>query len=73
MTLTWLQIQYSDENGQKPYAISVQGDFTRISELNTILWSGHFQNGVINATYQAQFKIDGINRNFKWLIQGQHI
>lgn len=63
MTLTWLQIQYSDEIGQKPYAISVRGGFTGVSELNTMLWSGKFQNGVINATYQAQFKIDGVIRN----------
>lgn len=73
MTLTWLQIQYSDEIGQKPYAISVRGGFTGVSELNTMLWSGKFQNGVINATYQAQFKIDGVIRNFKWRIQGAHI
>lgn len=73
MTLTWLQIQYSDEIGQKPYAISVRGSFTGVSELNTVIWGGHFQNGVINATYAAQFKIDGIIRNFKWRIQGQHI
>lgn len=73
MALTWLQIQYSDEIGQKPYAISVRGSFTGVSELNTVVWSGHFQNGVINATYAAQFKIDGIIRNFKWRIQGQHI
>lgn len=59
MTLTWLQIQYSDEIGQKPYAISVRGGFTGVSELNTMLWSGKFQNGVI--------------RNFKWRIQGAHI
>lgn len=70
---TWLQIQYSDEIGQKPYAISVRGGFTGVSELNTMLWSGKFQNGVINATYQAQFKIDGVIRNFKWRIQGAHI
>jgi len=38
-----------------------------------MLWSGKFQNGVINATYQAQFKIDGVIRNFKWRIQGAHI
>lgn len=37
------------------------------------LKSGKFQNGVINATYQAQFKIDGVIRNFKWRIQGAHI
>lgn len=73
VTLTWLQIQYSDEIGQKPYAISVRGGFTGVSELNTVLWSGKFQNGVINATYQAQFKIDGVIRNFKWRIQGAHI
>lgn len=59
--------------GQKPYAISVRGGFTGVSELNTMLWSGKFQNGVINATYQAQFKIDGVIRNFKWRIQGAHI
>lgn len=73
MTLTWLQIRYSDEIGQKPYAIPVRGGFTGVSELNTMLWSGKFQNGVINATYQAQFKIDGVIRNFKWRIQGAHI
>lgn len=73
MNLAWLQIQYSDEIGQEPYAISVRGSFTGVSELNTILWSGKFQNGVIDATYQAQFKIDGVIRHFKWQIQGAHV
>lgn len=72
MTLAWLQIQYLDEIGQKPSAIFVRGKFSGVSELNTMFWSGKFQNGVINATYQAQFKINGVIRNFKWRIQGAH-
>lgn len=27
----------------------------------------------LNIAYQAQFKIDGVIRNFKWRIQGAHI
>lgn len=74
ITITLLQIQYKDTEGQVPYAIRVMGSYVGNSEVNTTFRSGHFQNGVINDVYTTSLILSNSTRfNLKFRIQGQHV